>query len=438
MQSVPALTPAALAGGLNQPLPQELAGAAHGWLSRYRRYPVFSPLWARGRTVVFLCLAAAGMLVVAVPMLFGPQEDLPFGPLAQLAAQVLLPLLLGPWLGAWVRRQAWPAAREWRGLVAAVLAAVLCTLAFHQWGAEPVKQWLAERAGQVDADGKRKKVGIAIGVIVAPTAPDGTKTTRLPAEPYTVNRVLNVASSVLVSLWLAGGLALWGWRREQDGLAALARERDLARVQAQRREAELRLSVLAAQVEPHFLFNTLAGVRSAISTDPARASEMIDKLVDYLRAAIPRLRSDGSAQATVGAQFDIVRAYLGLMHARMPRLAVEVHAPPDLLDAPCPPLMLISLAENAVKHGIEPKVGPACVQVRAERTPDGRLALSVEDDGIGFGAAEGTGHAGSGLGLSNVRERLAQVYGERATLTLKSRQQGGVAATITVPLEDAR
>jgi sensor histidine kinase YesM len=100
--------------------------------------------------------------------------------------------------------------------------------------------------------------------------------------------------------------------------------------------------------------------------------------------------------------------------------------------------MLISLAENAVKHGIEPKVGPACVQVRAERTADGRLALSVEDDGIGFGAAAGSGHAGSGLGLSNVRERLAQLYGDRATLTLKSRPQGGVSATITVPLDDTR
>ncbi|HRD98472.1 MAG TPA: histidine kinase, partial [Rubrivivax sp.] len=88
----------------------------------------------------------------------------------------------------------------------------------------------------------------------------------------------------------AGGAALWGWRRERAALAALAQSRELARAQAQRREAEMRLSVLAAQVEPHFLFNTLAGVRSAIATDPPRASEMIDRLVDYLRAAIPRLR----------------------------------------------------------------------------------------------------------------------------------------------------
>jgi LytS/YehU family sensor histidine kinase len=189
--------------------------------------------------------------------------------------------------------------------------------------------------------------------------------------------------------------------------------------------------VLAAQVEPHFLFNTLAGVRGAIATDPVRASEMIDRLADYLRAAIPRLRSDGSAQATVGAQFELVRAYLGLMAARMSRLAFSVDAPAELLAARCPPLMLISLAENAVKHGVEPKIGPARVDVSARRDDDGRLALVVEDDGVGFGASA----AGSGIGLSNLRERLAQLYGARATLTLKARPGGGVAATLSLPLE---
>jgi sensor histidine kinase YesM len=94
--------------------------------------------------------------------------------------------------------------------------------------------------------------------------------------------------------------------------------------------------------------------------------------------------------------------------------------------------MLISLAENAVKHGVEMKIGPARVDVRAERTQDGRLALTVEDDGVGFGVSA----SGSGLGLSNIRERLAQLYGERAALVLKTRPQGGVAATITVPLEE--
>jgi LytS/YehU family sensor histidine kinase len=214
-------------------------------------------------------------------------------------------------------------------------------------------------------------------------------------------------------------------------LVELAREKALAEAQAQRREAELRLSVLAAQVEPHFLFNTLAGVRSAIHGDPARASDMIDHLVAYLRAAIPRLRHDGSAQATVGGQFETLRAYLGLMAARMPRLSWSVQAPEALLAAQCPPLMLISLVENAVKHGVEPKLGPAHIRVSAERTGDGRLALTVEDDGVGFGHSS----AGTGLGLANVRERLAQLHGEQASLALRARPEGGVQATLTVPLE---
>jgi sensor histidine kinase YesM len=159
---------------------------------------------------------------------------------------------------------------------------------------------------------------------------------------------------------------------------------------------------------------------------------MVDRLVDYLRAAIPRLRSDAPTQATVAGQFEIVRAYLGLMAARMPRLAFELHAPEDLRTARCPPLMLISLAENAVKHGVEPKIGPVRIEVRADRHADGRLRISVADDGVGF--VEG-GQSGSGLGLVNIRERLAQLFPGRAELSLQQRPGGGVVASLLLPLE---
>ena len=198
-----------------------------------------------------------------------------------------------------------------------------------------------------------------------------------------------------------------------------------------RQVVEARMAAMQAQVEPHFLFNTLAGVRAAIATDPARASEMVDRLADYLRAAIPRLRGGGVAQATVQGQFDIVRAYLALMAARMPRLQPTLDLPDALRGAHCPPLMLISLAENAVRHGVEPKIGPARVTVSARRDADGRLSLSVEDDGVGFGADT----AGSGIGLSNIRERLAALYGDAAALTLRAREGGGVTATLTLPLQ---
>jgi len=359
-----------------------------------------------------------------------PLSSIPLGSYTQLAVQTAMPLLLGPWLGSRVRALGLPETREYAALVAVVVATVLAVLAFHQFAAEPMKQGLAELTGAVDASGQRKRMALAIGVMVR--NPDDAASAAAPAgKPGAETRVTNAIASIAVSLWLGGGVALWGWRRERAGLAALARERELAQAQAQRREAELQLSVLAAQVEPHFLFNTLAGVRSAIATDPARASEMIDRLVDYLRAAIPRLRSSGGSEATLGGQLEIVRAYLGLMTARMPRLRYTIDAAPELLAAPFPPLMLISLAENAVKHGAEPKIGPVHVEVLAQRNAAGGLEVTVADDGAGFSASA----AGSGIGLSNIRERLRQMYGEQAALLLKARTQGGVAATLTLPPE---
>ncbi|RVU46656.1 sensor histidine kinase [Rubrivivax rivuli] len=423
---------------LDAELPVALTGSAHGWFTRYRRYPVFSAPWVRGRIGVFALVLLVALLLTASPLVARqPLAEAPLGALAQLAVQLFAPLLIGPLLGLWVRRQGWPETLERNALAAAVATAVLALLAFHQFGSEPLKQAIAEATGAVDESGKRKRVAVSIGISMSapPVLPASAPGTAGRAEEdiplSAMTRFSNGVTSALFSFWMAGGVALWGWRRERQGLAALAREQELERAQAQRREAELRLSVLAAQVEPHFLFNTLAGVRSAIATDPARASEMIDHLVDYLRAAIPRLRSSGDTDATLGAQLEIVRAYLGLMSARMPRLSWAVQADDDLLALRCPPLMLISLAENAVKHGAEPKVGPVRVQVIAQRRSDGGLEVTVADDGAGFGASVG----GSGLGLSNIRERLRQIHGDAAALVLKALPDGGVAATLSLPPE---
>jgi two-component sensor histidine kinase len=421
---------------LDSPLPVELAGRRHGWFTRYRRYPVFSRAWVQGRLKALGPLYLLGLLALMLPPLIishKPGMPSPLGGFAQLAVGVLLPAWLGPFLAQKVRHRHWPARTEWLGLVAAIGVTVLLSLAFHEWGADPVKQWIAEQVGSVDAQGKRKRVVMTIGVSVeSPQTP--TAATAGAAGDATGAWTIwlgNIISLGLLSFGLAGGSGLWTWRRERTDLAALAQERSLAQAQAERREAELRLSVLAAQVEPHFLFNTLAGVRSAISSDPVRASDMIDRLVDYLRAAIPRLRSDGAAQATLGAQLEIVRAYLGLMRARMPRLQVRIDVPDALLSARCPPLMLISLAENAVKHGVERKVGPAQVGVRAALDDQGRLAVTVLDDGPGFQSEA----SGSGLGLTNIRERLAQLYPDASSLTLRAQAEGGVAATLTLPYE---
>lgn len=418
---------------LSEPLPAELVGAGHSWLTQYRRWPVFSPQWARRRalsvgllTMALLVLLLTGALVVDPP-------DRPWGAIVQVLLTVALPLFLTPWLASHVRRRGLPAQREWWWLLACVLGTVAALAVFNHWGAEPLKQQVSEWTGQVDEDGRRKRVGLAIGVMIRGGGADAAPAQPALAAPPPGHASLETQIVFsLVAFALAGGFALPRWRREREGLAALARERDLAGERTRRREAEMQLAVLAAQVEPHFLFNTLAGVRGAIRSDPARAAELVDRLVDYLRSAIPRLRSDGGAQALLGEQLEIVRAYLALMVARMPRLSFSIEAAPALLALPCPPLMLISLAENAVKHGAEPKVGPVQITVSAEQRADGRLAVTVADTGAGFGATSG---GGGGLGLLNIRQRLQQMFGERGTLELRENPGGGVAATLSWPVE---
>jgi signal transduction histidine kinase len=246
--------------------------------------------------------------------------------------------------------------------------------------------------------------------------------------------VLMMIALVLLVCWLGGITDLVAFVRQRGKLDDVLRDQALRRADAARVEAELRLSVLAAQVEPHFLFNTLASVRSAIATDQARAAAIVDHLADYLRATIPQMRHEAaSGSAPLGRQLDAARAYLALMHERMPRLAFAVEAEPGLDAAQVPPLMLISLVENAVKHGVEPKAGPARITVSACRVDDAgvkMLELQVRDDGVGFGSAT----SGAGIGLANIQERLAGLYGRQASLTLKALPEGGVAAILRLPL----
>jgi signal transduction histidine kinase len=430
----PAPDPTALTATqpLEAALPSEVAGRGQGWFSEYRRYPIFSSRWGRARLRPYLVVIGVILLALLVPIVMDLSGPPPLGGFVSLALQLLVPTLAGPWLCCQVRRRGLAPAREWAALVTVIAGLVLAMIAFQEWGAEPLKQWLAEQTGAVDAQGKRKKVIMAIGVSVTTPEDQAKDAARDKLTDGLPTPWANLLSGAALSFWLAGGAGLWGLRRERAALESLARERELAHAQARRREAEMQLSVLAAQVEPHFLFNTLAGVRSAIATDPSRASDMIDRLVDYLRAAIPRLRSDGGAEATLGSQLDIVRAYLALMHARMPRLSHDIALPANLATVPCPPLMLISLAENAVKHGAEPKIGPVHIRIEARHSGQGRVEVTVADNGAGFSE---TTPSGGGLGLTNIRDRLRQMHGERASLSLRAQPAGGVAATLAWPLD---
>jgi sensor histidine kinase YesM len=218
--------------------------------------------------------------------------------------------------------------------------------------------------------------------------------------------------------------------------AVLLRERharDQARIsrgeaerhQLEKNMLEARLAVMQAQVEPHFLFNTLANVQHLVETDPPAASRMLESLIQYLRAALPQMRE---ATTNLGREVDMARAFLEIQRVRMgARLEFEIAVPEPLKCRAFPPMMLISLVENAIKHGVDPCCECGSITIRAEEAA-GRLRVSVADTGEGIRAK-----AGGGLGLANIRERLKALYGGSARLVLEENAPRGVVASIEVP-----
>ena len=214
--------------------------------------------------------------------------------------------------------------------------------------------------------------------------------------------------------------------REQKARAAMEAHR--AEAERQRIEKQMlsaQLATMQAQVEPHFLFNTLATVQHLVDTDPPRASAMLTSLIAYLRAALPQMR-DGAT--TIGREFALVRAYLEVLQVRMgARLAFDLSLPADLAGAAMPPMMLISLVENAIKHGLEPMEAGGEIRIVARRD-GGRIAVEVENTGADLDPL-----ARGGTGLSNIRERLQALYGNDARLVLQAGQPRGVVARIELP-----
>jgi sensor histidine kinase YesM len=237
-----------------------------------------------------------------------------------------------------------------------------------------------------------------------------------------------VLSAERIGWFIAGVLLIWAlitlvyerfWagkvKLAQAERAAAAERERVAVIERQALDAQLR--ALQAQIEPHFLFNTLANVTGLIERQPADARRMLERLIELLRASLSASRAE---QVTLAQELELCRAYLEIVALRMAgRLHYAIEADEAARRRPVPPLLLQPLVENAIQHGLEPKVEGGRVLVRAQQQGDA-LELIVQDDGAGFGNLT----RGGGVGLSNLRERLATLFGDRARLTIEDAQPG--------------
>jgi len=235
---------------------------------------------------------------------------------------------------------------------------------------------------------------------------------------FSITAMLGIAFGGLITAYLIF--------RERDAQARAAMHKmESERNLLARRMAEAQLALMQAQVEPHFLFNTLANVRYLVENEPANALRMLDHLIEYLKAALPQMRESGS---TLEKEVEFIRAYLNIQQIRMgDRLRFEFHVPEALLTRAFPPAMAITLVENAIRHGLEPCCERACVTVSAE-VDGGQLRLTVADTGVGMKA-----ETGRGIGLINLRTRLGEMYGDQGKLLVEDNTPTGVKATIEIP-----
>jgi hypothetical protein len=399
---------------LDRPLPPDVAAGESAFIQFYQKYAVFSLPWAWRRTLVFGSIgvlggisfgASHGLMVRSFP------EAIAVSLTSSLANIVLVGA--GPLLAAVFRHAGWPLRIE----RACIVAAVICGMALGTLSDELAASF---HNRLMDAHG----VG------------DMSEALAVTDVHAFVRRALDVSRSLFILFIASGGLGLWAYFSEAKRWAEHWRRVEIEKLSSQKAEADLRLTVLQAQVEPHFLFNTLASVRSLVATDPQRASQTIDALAQHLRATLPKLRAaTGDTQSTLGEQFAICASYLELMQVRLgERLHVDIRLPPQLRDVPFPPFLLISLVENAIKHGVEPKPGVTRVALAARVVAGERrqLEVQVEDDGAGLKLG-----MGEGTGLANIRAQLLTRFATAASLELSERGAGGVLARLVLPMEAA-
>lgn len=308
-----------------------------------------------------------------------------------------------------------------RLLVISMLLLLAFTLA-GLWQPPGVPRWLAQVVAVVVA------APLATFCVYLVTV-GGDLAALLRHEGYIMGFISISATGLVIAPLTAFG-ALYRERDAQARSQSLRFELERATLEKQALDARLRL--LHAQIEPHFLFNTLANVQELVESGSSQAGPVLKSLIAYLRAAMPRLNDDG---ATLGNEASLVRAYLELMHMRMPdRLQFAIDVPPELAGERFPAMALLTLVENAIHHGIDPAEQGGRIDVRAWRdAATGELGVSVADTGVGMSET-----TAPGTGLANLRERLQAFYGPAARLDLREVAPHGVRADIVfTPLAKA-
>jgi len=334
----------------------------------------------------------------------------------------------------------------WKNLL--LLAALNAAIALALWIEDPRPYWhpfiTAQCFGFViaycvrvaapwdhPAPVRRIVAAVAAGAILAMALATVIKRYTIDSG-YTLDYVLEHRKGFLLTtcagfvLGLLASLIVHMRLRATRAVAALHRaEAEHLRLSKHAMESELKL--MQAQIEPHFLFNTLASVQFLTETDPPQASRLLGHLLSYLRAALPQMRS---ASTTLGQEIEFAEAYLNILRMRMgPRLDFRIDVPDALKAHPFPPVLLISVVENAVTHGLEPLAAGGHVTLAARQEGD-RLLVTVTDTGAGLA---GESRPGGGVGLANIRERLAALYGARGRFSLEAAAPNGARATIEIP-----
>ncbi len=401
------------------PLPPEVAQGEFGTGWYYERFSPFSFSWMWRRTVLFGAFAVPfGAMLGVIHGLYAHSaaEGLAVGWRA--AASALLLIGFGPLLAVLARTAGWSQRAERAAVVAAIVAGVLLS-----WSVRVYVETYHDHLMGVHLTTARRWLLVFSG--------------QRPVHAV-VENLTDLIAALSIHAIGGGALALRSYFGEPRRRREHAARRELEALRQQKLTAEARLAVLQAQVEPHFLFNTLASVSAQIEADPRSAKQLVHALAQYLRSTLPRLRHEGPVlPSTLAEQFELCQRYLEIMSLRLGgRLAIQLDLSDEIRATPFPPLLLLCLVENAVTHGVEPKAGPARITLTARFIAGaGECALQVLvcDDGVGLreGLVEGTG-------ISNVRSQLATLYGPGAQLQVEMPAEGGVRASIVIPLRALR